>query len=60
MVISASLHDLMCAVNLLDEHEESKGVWHDEVRYLECLVGYIREELQIHSVAPTDDEGDIF
>ncbi|MFZ2255706.1 MAG: hypothetical protein WAW59_02860 [Patescibacteria group bacterium] len=60
VVIPASLHNLVGAIDLLYEHEESKRVRHDEVRYTECLVRDICEELEIDSVAPTDDEGDIF
>ena len=60
MMIPASLDNLMGAVDLLHEHEEGERVWHDEVRDLDRLVRDIREELQIHTVAPTDDEGDIF
>ena len=60
MMISTSLHDLMGAIDLLYEHEEGKRVGHDEVRYAECLVRDVCEELEIDSVAPTDDEGDIF
>lgn len=59
-MIPASLDNLMGAVDLLHEHEEGEGVWHDEVRDPDRLVRDIREELQIHTIAPTDDEGDIF
>ena len=60
MMIPASLDNLMGPVDLFHEHEEGERVWHDEVRDLDRLVRDIREELQIHTVAPTDDEGDIF
>lgn len=60
MVISASLHDLMCTVYLLYEDEEGEGVWHDEVGDTESLVWYLCEELEIDAIASTDDEYYIF
>lgn len=60
MMISTSLDDLMGAVELLHEHQEGERVRHDEVRYFYRLVRDICEELQIHTIASTDDEGDIF
>ncbi len=59
MVISTSLDNLMGAVDLLHEHEEGEGVRHDEVRDTDGLVWDTCEELQIHAITPTDDEGDI-
>jgi hypothetical protein len=60
MMIPASLDNLMSAIDLLHEHEEGERVWHDEVRDPDRLVWDISEELQIHTITPADDEGDIF
>ena len=59
MVISTSLHDLMCAIYLLDEYEEGEGVGHDEVRYTECPMRNIRKKLKVYSIAPTYNEYEV-
>ena len=60
MMISTSLHNLMRTVYLLDEDKEGEGMRHDEVGDFDSLVWDICEELEVDTIAATDDEGDIF
>lgn len=49
----------MSAIYLLEEDEECERVWHDKIRYAHRLVWDIGEELEIYTIAPTEDEYNI-
>jgi hypothetical protein len=61
VMISTPTHDLMCAVDLLHEYEESESVWHDEMRESEELYrGMSTECVDVDTVAASYDVYEVF
>lgn len=59
-MIPTSLHNLMCAVDLLYENEKGERMRHDKVGNPKRLVRNLCKKLQIHAVASTDNEYEVF
>ncbi len=60
MVISRSLDDLVGTVYLFDQDEECERVRYDKISELHEPWFHLLHEFQIDTIAPTDDEYEIF
>lgn len=60
MMVSTSLKNLMSSIDLLDENKKCKRMGHDKIRNTEKSVRNLTHELEIDSIASTNNKYQIF